>query len=145
MSDIMIRPCTMCDTEDICRLSREALGYDFTLEQTAEKLCKALERSSDLILIAEYSGEVAGYIHACDYDLLYFPHMKNIMGIAVYEKFRRRGVGTALLSAVEAWARETGAEAVRLSSGESRASAHEFYKTIGYSCGSKQLNFRKTV
>lgn len=80
-----------------------------------------------------------------DYDLLYAPHYKNIMGIAVSPKYRRQGVGSSLLSAVEQWASETGAEAVRLCSGEERKGAHEFYKSLGYVNSKKQLNFSKKL
>lgn len=145
MSEITIRPCTMRDLNDIRRLSAEELGYDYPLDKTEEKLCAALSSRSDLILIAEAEGEVAGYIHACDYDVLYAPHMKNIMGIAVFSKFRRRGAGKALLSAVEQWAKETGAVGVRLVSGEERTAAHEFYKGCGYRCGKRQMNFSKML
>lgn len=69
--------------------------------------------------------------------------MKNIMGIAVSSDHRRGGVGKALMSAVEKWAAETGAEAIRLNSGKTREGAHAFYRGIGFEGDKEQLNFKK--
>lgn len=145
MQDIVVRNCDINDMEKVHRLNIDALGYDFPLAKTNANLKKLLNSRSDLILVAEISGKVVGYIHASDYDLIYAPHMKNIMGIAVFEQYRRRGVGKALLCAVEQWAAQTGADAIRLCSGEEREDAHEFYKSVGYIYGKKQLNFKKEL
>ena len=58
--------------------------------------------------MAESGGEVVGYLHLEDYDVLYFPHMKNVLGIAVSGACRRQGVGRALLGYAEAWAKAQG-------------------------------------
>lgn len=71
------------------------------------------------------------------------PAMKNIMGIAVDASHRREGIGTALLTAVENWAQQSGAAGVRLVSGASRAQAHLFYRSLGYGDGRQQRNFKK--
>ncbi|MEG0711801.1 MAG: GNAT family N-acetyltransferase, partial [Niameybacter sp.] len=86
-----------------------------------------------------------GYVHANDYDVIYAPHMKNIMGIAVSKQYKRQGVGKALLEAVEEWAKKTGASGVRLVSGETRSGAHTFYRYCGYEGEKRQINFKKTV
>lgn len=140
-----VRRCDVTDAAALQHLSREAMGYDFPLSDTTAKLTKLLNDSTNLILVAELNGEVVGYIHAVDYDLLYAPHYKNIMGIAVLPEYRRQGIGKELLSAVEKWAGETGASAVRLCSGEERTDAHEFYKSLGYVNNKKQLNFSKQL
>ena len=88
-------------------------------------------------------GRVAGYLHLCDYDLLYAPPLKNVLGIAVASRFRRQGIGRALLQAGEDWARRTGAAGVRLVSGASRTGAHAFYRRCGYGGVKQQINFKK--
>ncbi len=119
----------------ITRLSREALGYDYPEAATAENLASILESPGDRVFVA--------LIHACDYQVLYAPAMKNIMGIAVDASHRREGIGTALLTAVENWAQQSGAAGVRLVSGASRAQAHLFYRSLGYGDGRQQRNFKK--
>ena len=132
MSEIKIRPAVIADSGDICGLNARELGYDYPQEKTREKLEGLLESASDKVFVAECGGQVVGYIHACDYDVLYAPHMKDIMGI-----------GKALMSAAEQWAVETGAEGIRLVSGRTREGAHAFYRRIGFTGGKEQLNFKK--
>ncbi|MDE6030946.1 MAG: GNAT family N-acetyltransferase [Oscillospiraceae bacterium] len=141
--EIEIRPAVIADSDDICRLSAEELGYPYPPGKTREKLARLLESAADRIFVAVCGGRVVGYIHACDYDVLYAPHMKNIMGIAVSSDHRRGGIGKALMSAVEQWAAETGAEAIRLNSGKTREGAHAFYRSIGFNGDKEQLNFKK--
>lgn len=143
--NINIRLCVAEDAISIHRLNKDEMGYDFPLMETEKLLIDIISRGTDRIFVAESDGEVIGYIHACDYQLLYSESMKNIMGIAVDSRYKRRGVGSMLLKAVEDWAARSGAQSVRLTSGEERTEAHKFYRACGYCCGKKQLNFRKTV
>lgn len=142
---IIIRECALKDCESIYLLNKNDLGYDFPIEETTKRLEMILKSESDKIFVAEYDGKVIGYIHACDYDVIYAPSMKNILGLAVNSDYRKLGVGKALLAAAENWARETGCEGIRLCSGAQRKGAHEFYKKCGYICSKEQLNFKKYV
>ena len=143
--DIIVRECKPDDIEALYRLNRDELGYDYPEEQMYVRLLELLKRPSDMILVAESPDGVCGYIHAVDYDLLYHAHMKNIMGIAVDSRYRRQGIGRRLLEAVEQWARDTGAEGIRLNSGSERAGAHAFYESCGYTRKKMQANFNKML
>lgn len=88
---------------------------------------------------------IAGVIHVEKYNVLYFPTMANILGLAVAADFRRQGIGSALLKRAEEWARKNGAISMRLNSGESRKQAHEFYRAQGYTDDKKQLRFIKEL
>ena len=145
MADITIREARAEDAQALARLNREEMGYGYPVDKTKEKLAMLLESGKDKILVAELDGTVAGYVHLNDYDVLYADHMKNIMGIAVSSSCRRRGIGRKLLAAAEDWARETGAKAVRLVSGEGRTGAHAFYRSLGYRGDKKQLNLKKQL
>ena len=90
------------------------------------------------VWVAEVDGKVVGYLHAEGYDVLYAPHMKDILGIAVSGDCRRQGSGCRLLEALEDWGRETGAKLIRLNSGEIRTEAHAFYRSCGYFSNKKQ-------
>lgn len=142
---IIIRECALKDCESIYLLNKNDLGYDFPIEETAKRLEMILKSESDKIFVAEYDGKVIGYIHACDYDVIYAPSMKNILGLAVDSDYRMLGAGKALLAAAENWAKETGCAGIRLCSGAQRKGAHEFYKKCGYICSKEQLNFKKYV
>lgn len=121
------------------------MGYVFPLEATKGNIAKLLRKPTDKIYIAVEDDCVIGYIHANDYELLYAPHMKNILGIAVISRHKRKGVGKALLKQVESWARETGATAIRLVSGSARTTAHEFYHKCGFAGDKAQINMIKPL
>lgn len=106
---VKIRLFKPSDAEDLYKINTEEMGYDFSIEETREKLLALVDSTKDKIYVAIVNNKVVGYIHANDYDVIYAPHMKNIMGIAVLQQYKRHGIGKALLDAVEAWARQTGA------------------------------------
>lgn len=138
---LIIRRARLSDAERINELSRNELGYDYPLDKTRDALEALLQR--DIILVAETDGSVIGYIHLCDYELLYAPRMKNVLGIAVDSGCRRMGVGSELLREAERLAEEDGAAGIRLVSGKSRTGAHAFYESAGYYGGKEQINFKK--
>jgi len=138
-----IRPATIADSGVIARLNREDLGYDYPETLTKAKLARILQDPAFRVWVAELDGQVVGYVQAEDYDALYEPHMKNILGIAVRHAFHGQGIGRALLNQVEEWARATDAAAVRLVSRDTRTEAHAFYRHCGYTAEKTQLNFKK--
>ena len=140
---VEIRPARETDAAGIAALSTDELGYQTTAEQVREKLAARLNSNRDRILVAAAEGQVVGYIHANTYETLYFPPLKNLMGLAVSSAYRCKGIGTALLDAIEAWARETGASGVRLNSGATRTEAHQFYRSRGYGGEKQQLRLIK--
>ena len=141
--DFMIRDCCLDDAKYIQDLNFNEMGYDYSLEETQAKLANILASEKDKIFVAVINNMVVGYVHANDYELIYAPSMKNIMGIAVSSTYRGNGIGRALLSKVEEWAKASGAKGVRLVSGSTRIGAHEFYRRMGYHNEKQQLNFQK--
>lgn len=141
--NIIIRECAESDASAIHKLNRDELGYEHPLSDTAEKLRCLLTDSSHKILVACIGELIVGYVHANDYDSLYAPHLKNIMGIAVSGEHRGLGIGRALLENIERWAKDTGAAGIRLVSGAERTGAHAFYEKCGYTVGKQQLNIKK--
>ena len=109
------------------------MGYDYPIAETRRQIKKLLSSKHDMIYVVVLEGSVVGYVHANDYNLIYAPPMKNIMGIAVSSKCKRAGIGKALLAAVEKWAKADGAKGGRLVSGMTRKEAHAFYEQCGYS------------
>ena len=139
----LIREAVESDAESIWELNQNEMGYHFPLDSAKAKLLKLMQSDYDRIYVAVVNDYIVGYIHANSYDLLYAPHMKNIMGIAVDSKYKYNGIGRALLQRVEMWAIEDGAAGVRLVSGASRHESHAFYHKCGYSGDKKQINLKK--
>ena len=86
-----------------------------------------------------------GYVHVEKYNILYCESMINILGLAVDEDYQRRGIGRALIQAVERWGREQGINKVRLNSGALRKEAHAFYRAIGFDSEKEQIRFMKEI
>lgn len=146
-ANFTVRHAVIDDCESLAKLSFEDMGYYQTAEHTRHQFERIMKTGRDVIFVAvcpkDGKDDIAGYIHAADYDLLYTGHMKNILGLAVSSDFRRIGIGSALIKAVEDWAKADNADGIRLVSGESRTAAHEFYRKQGFTSSKKQLNFKK--
>ncbi len=121
------------DALRLWEIDRDALGYDGTPEATAARLAAVLANPSHFLRVAaDADGRAIGYVHACAYDALFYGPLKYVIALAVDPAFQGRGVGRALLTACEDWARAEGAIGVRLTSGSDRTKAHAFYSRLGY-------------
>ncbi|MDP4121203.1 MAG: GNAT family N-acetyltransferase [Bacillota bacterium] len=140
---MVIRECLLEDCASISLLNKNEMCYDYPAEDVKKQLKKLLKEKQHKIYVALADSKIVGYVHANDYDLLYAPHFKNIMGIAVASGYRKNGIGTMLLLKIEQWAKDTNACGVRLVSGSARADAHAFYRACGYSSCKDQKNFKK--
>ncbi|MBQ7982790.1 MAG: GNAT family N-acetyltransferase [Clostridia bacterium] len=98
-----------------------------------------------MIVVAEADGQIVGFAHACEYRLLYQPPMMNLMGIAVDAEYRGKGIGHALLTAIEDAAREHGVSGIRVISGIGRDEAHRFYRAVGYADAGESKKFLKRL
>ena len=145
---VKIRQATASDIPAMNELFQKDLGYAECRLEIVEKQFAGLDNSQEAVFVAEAeddSSHIAGVIHVEKYNVLYFPTMANILGIAVAADFRRQGIGSALLKRAEEWARKNGVCSMRLNSGESRKQAHEFYRAQGYLDDKKQLRFIKEL
>ncbi|MDL2205655.1 GNAT family N-acetyltransferase [Eubacteriales bacterium OttesenSCG-928-N13] len=138
-----IRPPQPKDADAIHRINLDSLGYDYPLDATKVRLMSILNRPNHHMLIAELDGQALGYIHATDYDTSYQDSLKNILALAVLPSAQGQGVGRALITAIEEWARQDDSTGVRLVSGFDREGAHAFYQACGYSLRKQQKNFIK--
>lgn len=143
MSDVIIRSAGLSDAEAINRLNTVSMGYDYPLEKAKLAIEKVLSLPEHILLVAEVGGKAAGYVHADDYSTVYADNLMNILGIAVDPAFQSMGIGKKLLEAVENRARERNASGIRLTSGEKRKGAHEFYEKLGYESDGMKKAFSK--
>jgi len=140
---MIIRKAAIEDYEDIYRLNKEGLGYDYPVEKTKDKLQVILNLTEDKIFVADHEGKVAGYIHLSSYECTYCDNLKNIMALVVDEAYRKMGIGRRLIQTAEEWAKESGSKGIRLVSGYNRTTAHQFYLACGYVLRKEQKNFIK--
>lgn len=139
----IIRKAKPSDTEDIHYINKTSLGYNYDLEKQRNKIKKVINDSTQIIFVAAIENKVVGYIHLTNYDVIYADNYKNCLGLAVDNDYKRMGIGSALLSQGEVWAKENGAVGIRLCSGIERESAHKFYLSQGYIENKLQKNIKK--
>jgi N-acetylglutamate synthase-like GNAT family acetyltransferase len=109
------------------------LGYPATSGEVAERIEKLEAHGHAVTYVAEHEGVIAGVATGHVFPSL---HATKIVGwlttLVVDDKHHKAGVGRLLTEAVEAWAREKGAERVSVTSGNQRHEAHAFYEHLGY-------------
>ena len=139
----MLRDLKTTDVAAICEINKEALGYSFSLEETASQLAKLSQDSHHYLLGFEdsTSHDLLGYVHAEVYESLYSKPGFNILALAVLPQMQGKGIGKALLEGLEQEAKKRGYNFIRLNSADHRLGAHAFYEKVGYTCDKTQKRF----
>ena len=132
MGGLIVREASREDVENLGCLMTD-LGYPSSTETMSWSLAEISADASYGTLVAEQDGKVLGMV-GLRLERLYEKNepCARIMALVVGPEHRGRGVGRALISAAEAWARRKGARAVMLTTHKRRAGAHRFYRSIGY-------------
>lgn len=134
--------------EDAARLASlsSELGYPATARQIAARLADLVPRADHCVRLAQsLSGEVVGWVHAHDQLILEADPWCEIAGLVVAAGQRGKGVGRALLGAVEAWARSRGRTVVKVRSNVVRQESHPFYEHQGFARIKTQHVYRKQL
>ena len=114
MTEIKIRKIKLSDAMEIQKISQEDLGYECSLSLVENKI-NSLDKNHEQVFVACRDGAVAGFIHVEKYDTLYFETMCNVLGLAVKKDFQKTGIGKALVTAAENWAKENGIKFMSIS------------------------------
>ena len=131
MSSTSIRPMRIGDAEAVAALATQ-LGYPSNEMQMTERIPRVIGRDDAAALVAEDAGSVVGWTHVELRRSLVGDREAQIMALVVDERCRGRGIGAALTAESERWAREHGANMVRVGSRTTREGAHRFYRREGY-------------
>ncbi len=122
------------DLPDLADLYKELTGREQPIVKMSESFLKINENDAYFLLGAKIDGRLAGSIMGilcCDIvdDCRPFMVIENVI---VSEKFRRHGVGIALLKGIEDICIEKNCYYSMLVSGIQREDAHKFYESAGY-------------
>jgi GNAT superfamily N-acetyltransferase len=110
------------------------------------RLERLLRSTDDAILVAALpSGEVVGWLHGSEHDLLETGRHCEIFGLVVDPEYRGKRVGRSLLEAIEAWATSRGLDEVAVRSNVVRIESHPFYEHSGYIRTKTQHAYRKQL
>ncbi len=151
---ITVRRATMADYERLCELYRQVDAIHVAawpdLYRMAEPprerahIQEKLEGEASTILVAEAEGEIAGFAEVIVREtppvtVLAPRRFAVVDTLGVDEKYRRAGVGRALMEQAEQFAREHGARDVELSVYRFNQGAVRFYEEMGYEAASFKM------
>jgi ribosomal protein S18 acetylase RimI-like enzyme len=143
-AQLVIRPACPSDCNFIAGLVPSLLEFGSPARRESDELVagfrEVLARAIDAqdaratVLIAQAAdGSPLGFISLTVRHDVAGVARGHVADIAVAEGARRIGVGSALMRAGEAWARERGLTAVTLDVWSSNETALAFYRRLGYS------------
>jgi GNAT superfamily N-acetyltransferase len=144
MSELIIRQVRIDDSDRVAELSG-TLGYPVRSGTMRDRVSRFLALDSHLIVVAESAGQVVGWIHGGEQELLEMGLRCEILGLVVAEGQRGLGVGRRLVKAVEDWARSRGLAEIFVRSNVIRPESHPFYERVGYTRYKTQHAYRKRL
>jgi ribosomal protein S18 acetylase RimI-like enzyme len=129
---LKIRDARPEDAEALARLLGQ-LGYPTSPEALGRRLQRLRASAADRLVVAELDGHVVGLASVnVSLALEYDDPAAKLSAIAVDEGYRRRGIGQALVDAIEEEASRRGCRLIFLTSAERREDAHAFYRRLGF-------------
>ena len=140
---IHIREAEKPDYQEIIRLMKNELGYPDLDEVETDKRLDYFKNSDDFMtFVAVVDDEIAGFIGVMK-GIAYTinGYYSQIIALAVSEKKRRCGIGTALVTRAEEWSLSYGIAGISVNSNMMRLDAHAFYEKLGYT--KKSFSFKK--
>jgi GNAT superfamily N-acetyltransferase len=142
---LTIRRAALADVSRLAALS-EVLGYPVDAGVLARRLTRLLARDENVMLVAVApSGEVVGWIHALELELLEVERHCEIAGLVVDVAHRGQGAGRQLVEAAERWAAARGHGDMSVRSNVVRVESHPFYERMGYRRVKTQHAYRKAL
>lgn len=148
MTEIVVRPFVASDYEVVRALCeeldtrhREAAPWLFTAPEQEPRPLEYIESllrgGGTGLLVADDGGRTVGHVIVALREPPAFPVFKRqrwgvIDDLAVAHSHRRRGIGTRLLRAGEAWLQAAGAQLYDLNVYAFNVEARAFYEAVGY-------------
>lgn len=132
MTDFVIEKMSPSHVGEIARLEKECFSTPWSVDGLKSELNNAFAR----FFVATYAGEIAGYIGA--HNVLGEVYITNV---AVFEKFRRKGVAKKLIDALLESAKAENGNFVTLEVRESNIPAVSLYEKCGFEKVGERKNF----
>jgi GNAT superfamily N-acetyltransferase len=127
----IIRHARVEDAEEIARLSGE-LGYVTAADVMRERLAVLVAHPDHHIRVLDNDDGLHGWVASERRRILEAGERIEIIGLVVDARYRGTGIGRALVTEAEQWARQLGFDVVCVRSNVLRDSSHPFYERMGY-------------
>lgn len=131
--NIKIEKMTFADLQNVAQLA-DQLGYPHKLAHIQSRFLKMENDPNYALFVSkDEAGKVTGYIQVNrePYTLLAIDRAE-VSALVVDSNYRSQGVGTALLTFAERWAKENELSLMRVRSNINRKEAHKFYEKRKY-------------
>ena len=130
----MIQVVTMAEEHisALAQLEREC----FSDPWSEKALTEELRNPNAVFRVALIDGEVAGYV-----GMLHVLDEGDICNVAVFDRFRRKGVASALIQHLVDYGVENQLSFITLEVRESNIGAQKFYETMGFETIGVRKNF----
>lgn len=142
--EIIYRIASTNDSSEIARLSSQ-LGYSVKKNQVIERLNKILDQKDNVVIVAELTDKLIGWIHAHGRYLIESPPYIEIGGLIVDSNFRGIKIGKNLVEKCEEWSKFSGFKEIRVRTNETRLETLKFYAKIGFENTKSQQVFKKEL
>jgi GNAT superfamily N-acetyltransferase len=130
--DVDIRDARAGDADAIACLLGQ-LGYPTSRAVVSNRLARLAASGADHVLVAVLDGEPVGLVTVhTSLTIADDQSVAKLSAIVVDERYRREGVGEALVAAAEDRARAAGRSLMFLTTAERRTDAHSFYRRLGF-------------
>jgi GNAT superfamily N-acetyltransferase len=133
-STLTIREALLEDAPKLLPLL-EQLGYPQALAAIRERLDRYQACQDHFVFVADLNSTIVGFVSiAAIESFVYEGRMYRVTALAVDQSIRRKGIGKALMSYIEEFAKRNQGKIIDLTSGLRRAAdgSHHFYKALGY-------------
>ena len=127
MADHDIRLAVARDAPGIAAMSRDFIEYGLGWRWTPERVLRCVRDPMINVAVAGRSGRLSGFG-----IMQYYENEAHLLLLAVQESQRRKGVGSALISWLEATALTAGIGAIYLDARAQNEAARAFYRKLGY-------------
>ena len=128
---LKLRDAKPSDAPRLLELIHE-LGHDIEEKQVRKNLA-ALKKSGETPLVATLDKTVVGMCGVGQRVVIHRPApLGRITALVVSKDAQGHGIGRMLVEAAEDWMRKRGCQLVEVTSNDSRAAAHAFYRHLGY-------------
>lgn len=131
-----IRRAAPADLDRVAQLFdtyRVFYGQEPAGEQARSFIRERLEKQDSVIFVAELKGEIEGFCQLYpSFSSVAMGRIWVLNDLFVTEKYRQHGVASQLLEAAAAFARETGAKRLELSTARDNLAARSLYEKMGW-------------
>ncbi|MCL1858993.1 MAG: GNAT family N-acetyltransferase [Oscillospiraceae bacterium] len=141
--EMIIRKADICDIPDLIKLNDEFNGPGVTLDWMKDSL---MNSKNEVVFIAAVNDMVVGFICGIFWQSICYAEgfQGIIMELFVNEKYRRKGLATKLVQALEKEFVNLNVSEVTLVTPITNTIGRYFYENCGYS-DEKEMKYRKLL